>query len=180
MSNVRFTRSVCKEVQKLPAEQYNNVAEAIQNLEKDNWGDCKQLEGYRDVWRTRRGNTRVIWTKIGTDIIVIKAGDRKDVYKKLHVNRVENAELTAADILGIEPEKFENLPTYEAPRDDSSMYQFFFGNYLYFPVLTEQQRKLLTNVQRLSRNSSLLVQGSPGTGKSVCATLIACQAYESY
>ena len=183
MPIVRFTRSVCKEIQKLSANHRNNVVEVTWALQNNDLGDCKELQGYKDVWRTRKGDTRVIWTRDSAeDIIVIKVDERdEDTYNNIPTDRrVENPELTAADFLGVEPAKFENLPTYEAPRDDSSMYQFFYGNYLYFPVLTEQQRKLLTNVQRLSRNSSLLVQGSPGTGKSVCATLIACQAYESY
>jgi len=59
MYTIRFVRSAIKEIQKLPLQHYNNVSEIIQSFRKGDLGDCKRLEGYRDLWRTRKGDTRV-------------------------------------------------------------------------------------------------------------------------
>ena len=187
---IRFVRSAIKEIQKLPLQHYNNVSEIIQSFRKGDLGDCKRLEGYRDLWRTRKGDTRVIWKRInGETLLVIKADARRDVYEGDIDSRSQDTHLDSASILGIEPEKIGNLPTHELPRSAQSLHQFFFGGYVYSPVLTEEQRQLFSkrqlfsNLTDLTSNrpeiESLLIQSGPGTGKTICATLIACDLYEN-
>lgn len=186
MYTVRFVRSALKEIQKLPSQHYDNVIKIIQSFCHSDLGDCKKLEGYKDLRRTRMGDTRVIWKWINHNeiLLVIKADARKDVYEGDIDSRSQDTHVNWADILDIPLEASNNSPTHELPRSGQSLHQFFFGGYVYSPVLTEEQRQLFRDLNDLALNTpeikSLLIQSAPGTGKTICATLLACDLYENY
>ncbi|APB34625.1 hypothetical protein GlitD10_2292 [Gloeomargarita lithophora Alchichica-D10] len=185
MYKLRFTRSAISGIQRYP-----DVIEAISRFCEGHFGEHKALKGGDKLLRTRQGNHRIIWTRINeTTILVVKVGNRKDIYEN-NLGSVEQAleemepeELNWAD-LGIQVTMVENLPTYELPVNNSSLRQFFYGSYLYSPVLTDEQRKLLPNLTNFASYSqgidSLLIQSAPGTGKTICAVLLACNLYENY
>jgi mRNA interferase RelE/StbE len=63
-------------------DQQKRLAASISNLPK---GDTKQLKGYKDFYRLRVGEYRVIYTIIQDDLIIaiLSIGKRGDVYQKL-------------------------------------------------------------------------------------------------
>ncbi len=184
MYTVRFTRFAILGIQRYP-----DVIDTVTRFREGHFGEHKALSGCSKLLRTRTGNYRIIWTRIDENaILVVKVGDRKDVYRgrfssvEQAIEEMEPEELSWAD-LGIEDTKVEDLPTYELLPQTSSLRQFFYGGYLYSPCLTEEQKQLLSSLNVSSSHEkidSLLIQSSPGTGKTVCAALLACNLYEYY
>ncbi len=75
--------SAAKELGRIPLKDRRRVARRIAALADDpRPPGCEKLAG-RDAWRVRQGGYRILYT-IEDDIltvIVIKVGDRKDVYR---------------------------------------------------------------------------------------------------
>lgn len=65
-----------------PPEQRKRLARAIYNLPD---GDVKKIKGYKDLFRLRVGDYRVIFTINDKDliIIVLTIGNGGEIYKKL-------------------------------------------------------------------------------------------------
>lgn len=183
---VQVIRAAFKDIQKLPHQYFEDVAQIISNISLGNFGDHRKLQGYQDLWRTRKGDIRVIWERINQRVLIIKAGQRNNVYEGVIEDRDRSNLLNLSDILQIEPEKINDIPAYKWINDQqSSWHQFVFGDYLYSPVLTAQQREVFVFNELTSLNfnqnyntvPSFLLQSSPGTGKTICAALMACQLY---
>jgi mRNA interferase RelE/StbE len=82
---VVISKSVQKEISKLPIKEILKIKVAIMDLEENPrpFG-VKKLEGFEDLYRIKKGNYRIIYS-IEDDILsveVLKVGNRKDVYKK--------------------------------------------------------------------------------------------------
>ena len=75
--------SAAKELGRIPLKDRRRVARRIAALADDpRPAGCEKLAG-EDAWRLRQGGYRILYT-IEDDIltvIVIKVGDRKDVYR---------------------------------------------------------------------------------------------------
>jgi len=186
---VKVIRAAFKEIQKLTHEYFEDVAKIIKNFVNGDLGDHRKLSGYMDLWRTKRNETRVIWAKIDTNtLLVIKAGKRKDVYKNISEDRSRSNPLELYSLLGIEKERINDIPCYEwSDRKTTSWHQFVYGGYLHSPVLTEEQRKIFARLNNSSQDfsntstiTSLLLQSSPGTGKTICAALLASELHKIY
>jgi len=184
---IKIIRKALKEIQKLPFTAFELVEKVIRSFSEGNFGDCRQLAGYHNLNRTRKNDIRVIWTKDQEDnLLVIKAGKRDRVYREINENADRDNPICLSDFLNIEEEKIESIPTYEwFNQNHASWYQFVYGGYLYSPVLTKEQTKILHELSKISPYNqtiqeipSLLVQSAPGTGKTVCAALLACELYE--
>jgi hypothetical protein len=166
------------------------VAQVLNNMLEGDVGDCKALRGYRNLCRTRRGDIRVIWTRMSGnqshEILIVKVGLRDRVYRGIIQNSQRQSQSTVADLLGIEEGRIADLPSYQWNRNiNQSWYQFIYGGYLYSPLLTEEQKRVFRQLRDLHpchRDGlhSLLVQSAPGTGKTVGAVLIACEIYHNY
>ncbi len=84
MFEIRFKKSVKKDLQKLSKSVQKRVLDNIQrNLAKDPYKG-KALSGeFKGLYRWRAGNLRVIYEIQNKQLIVLvlKIGDRKDVYQ---------------------------------------------------------------------------------------------------
>lgn len=187
--SVGVVRAAFREIQKLPNKYFEYVAEIIRNMGIGDRGDCRRLVGYRDLWRTKKGRVRVIWTRNGSNsILIIRAGLRKEVYRGVLEDRNRINPLSISDVLNIPEDRISDIPTYEWDQTNrNSWYQFVYGGYLYSPILTNEQRELFNQIQQQSSQFlhrdkilSFLLQSSPGTGKTVFAALAACELHKSY
>lgn len=193
---IKITRAVIRHILKLH-NYFEDIARVLTDLSQGNLGDTKKLRGYRyrtgDLWRTKRGDIRVIWRRYIENnheiILVIAAGLRRDIYQNIYkkIRRDVNTEgaITPAELLGIEETRLEHLPTYQFDHKRvTSWYQFVYGGYLYSPLLTPEQqaisqRLITAKPPNHTPINSFLLQSAPGTGKTVCAALIACELFKT-
>ncbi|MCP4644372.1 MAG: type II toxin-antitoxin system RelE/ParE family toxin [bacterium] len=83
--SVTITRSAEKELDKLPAEMFERVADAILELEEQpRRPGCKKLRG-TDDYRLRVGAYRVLYSidDDARNVVVMGVGHRRDVYRGL-------------------------------------------------------------------------------------------------
>jgi mRNA-degrading endonuclease RelE of RelBE toxin-antitoxin system len=189
MAGVRIIRAALRDLQKLSHDDFGKVQIVLKRLSQDDLRDTKSLEGFAGLLRTRSGNLRVVWKRDKQDIIIIKVGDRRDIYRESWQNRkvynpphlnlvsqtLESANYDAINVA--------NTPQYQWDfQGEEYWYQFVYGGYRYSPILTSEQEKIydyllnnLTNYQ--NHYGTLLVQSAPGTGKTVCAALLASRLH---
>ncbi len=67
-------RALPKEVRRLPGGK-------IDRLQDDWTADVKKLKGFKNKYRLRAGNFRVLFELEGGTIVVYDVGDRKDIYE---------------------------------------------------------------------------------------------------
>ena len=73
-----------RQIRKLPRVDQIRVVRSIQTLAREpRPSGCRKLSGYDDVFRVRVGRYRVLYSIQDRRliIIVLKVGDRKDVYR---------------------------------------------------------------------------------------------------
>jgi mRNA interferase RelE/StbE len=80
---VVLTKTAEKNLSKLPVKVIEHLVQIIRSLELDpRPHGCKKLKGYKNLWRIRYGNYRIIYAI--DDIILLvdvrEIGHRKDVY----------------------------------------------------------------------------------------------------
>ncbi len=187
--SVKVVRAVLKDLQRLAQQHSEDIAHTIHELSQGKLGNRRKLQGYRGLWRTRRNEIRVIWTPLGKKaVLVIKAGLRGQVYQDVGEDRNRRNPLNLSDVLKIQAAQTKDLPTYEVNHlDRQSWYQFVYGDYLYYPVLTQAQKQVFQEFNRAALDfhphqdqvTSLLLQSSPGTGKTVLAAFIASELHQS-
>jgi mRNA-degrading endonuclease RelE of RelBE toxin-antitoxin system len=186
---IRFVSAAIREARKLPFADNENVHEIIKEMSIGNRGDFRKLSGYENLWRTRKNGVRVIWTNTNDrEILVVKVGQRKDIYQKINKSRNENQSLDLSNLLEIDKDRINDIPAYEWVEDSSKSWNhFIYSSYLYSPVLTKEQSEVFESLKPQKINfdkehnniSSFLVQSSPGTGKTVCAVLVACELHKT-
>jgi len=80
---IEWARSAERELRALPHREAVRVGKAVGLLaEEPRPGGCKKLKGYKDLWRIRVGDYRVIY-QIADKIRLVRVervGNRKDVY----------------------------------------------------------------------------------------------------
>jgi mRNA interferase RelE/StbE len=81
---ILLSKTARKHLDTLPEFIHNKIIEEISELTKvPRPSGCKKLKGYKNAWRIRVGDYRVIYgieDKI-LRILVIAIGHRKDIYK---------------------------------------------------------------------------------------------------
>ncbi len=80
---VRFKKSALKILYKLPNKEVVRITSLIGELsEEPRPNGCKKLKGYKNLWRMRSGNYRVIYSIEDQILIVeiLEIVDRKDAY----------------------------------------------------------------------------------------------------
>ncbi|MUG94959.1 hypothetical protein F7734_22375 [Scytonema sp. UIC 10036] len=194
MLQVKIIRAAFREIQKLPLPDLNKVYEILRCLSQEEQTDTKFLSGYDNLKRTRAGNLRVIWQREpSSDIVVIKAGLRGDVYDDAFDSRDRDCPIIITELLKPQGTELAEHPTYKwNQQQDSDWYKFVYSTYRYSPILTQYQRKVLEEPLRTLfaynqwltadtfRNRVCIVQSAPGTGKTVCATLFACEIHKQH
>ncbi|MBY0275467.1 type II toxin-antitoxin system RelE/ParE family toxin [Candidatus Binatia bacterium] len=81
---VEVSATAERQIRKLPHADQVRVVSVIQTLATEpRPSGCRKLSGYDDVFRVRVGRYRVLYSVEGRRliIIVLKVGDRKDVYR---------------------------------------------------------------------------------------------------
>ena len=83
---VELTRTAEKELYKLPSGVVEKIVVVLQSLQNEPRPvSCKKLKGYKDLWRIRIGNYRIVYAI--NDVILLvdvrEVGHRKDIYDKL-------------------------------------------------------------------------------------------------
>ena len=82
--DIEISQTAEKQLKKLPRREQQRVVAAVVALGSEPFPrGSRRLTGYDDVWRIRVGQYRVIYSvaKKKLIIIVLKIGQRKDVYR---------------------------------------------------------------------------------------------------
>ncbi len=83
--NIKYKSSVIKDLNKLDKVKLKRLLNKIERELSNNPGKDKMLSGnYKGLFSYRIGNYRVIYTvlKNKETILILKIGDRKDIYRK--------------------------------------------------------------------------------------------------
>jgi len=65
----------------LPKETRRLIGRKIDRAQTDLEGDVKKLKGFKNKYRLRAGNYRVLFELEGPLIVIYDVGDRKDIYE---------------------------------------------------------------------------------------------------
>jgi mRNA-degrading endonuclease RelE of RelBE toxin-antitoxin system len=186
-TKIQIIRTAFRKIQKLSHEYFEDVADILLSMNLGELGDRKKLKGYDGLWRTRKGDTRVVWCKYDTGILIVGAGKRDTIYQELLKNPDVSNPYPLNAVLEIEEEKINEIPTYEWDSYiHNSWYSFIHGEYLRYPILTHSQKSILqeikNNPSQLRQNPlyTILLQSPAGTGKTICSTLCACDNYKTH
>ncbi|GAB1544402.1 hypothetical protein NUACC21_70780 [Scytonema sp. NUACC21] len=191
MVQVKIIRAAFREIQKLPFRDLQTVYDILCRLTQEERTNTIALSGYDNLRRTRSGELRVIWQRESSgDIVVIKAGLRGDVYDDTFEIRDRECPITITELINPHGTELAEHPAYYWNHQrDSDWYKFVYSTYRYSPILTRYQREVLEQPLRtlfgynqwltdIFRNRVCVVQSAPGTGKTVCATLFACEIHK--
>lgn len=72
-----------KQLKKLPKVAQIAVGGKVRNFRAGNFLKTIKLSGYKNLFRTRVGNFRIVFRRDSLGIYVIALGDRKEIYKIL-------------------------------------------------------------------------------------------------
>jgi mRNA interferase RelE/StbE len=83
---VVLTQTAEKELQRLPVRMIEKIVGVLKSFEENpRPSGCKKLKGYKNLWRVRVGDYRIIYAI--EDIILLvdvrEVGHRKDIYDQL-------------------------------------------------------------------------------------------------
>lgn len=190
MPKVNITKAALREVQKLSHEDLRRVLKIINRLGQEDHRNTLHLKGRDGLLRTRVGRLRVVWRPDGDNILVVKVGYRRDIYR----DDLEERNLQSWNLaLELVDEDADAVDVQEVPithplyyrwhqEKDDAWHEFVYGGYRRSPVLTQEQedvyRKLLASLHNRASKGTWLIQSAPGTGKTVCAALLACRLHQ--
>jgi len=81
--NIGYKKSVERDLKKLPKAEARRVLDQIEEELSRKADACPVLKGrFAGLRKFRIGDYRVIYAILGDDVIVLRIGHRKDVYKK--------------------------------------------------------------------------------------------------
>ena len=78
---VEFLPVALKQLRALPKETRRLIGAKIDRVQYDLGGDVKKLKGFKNKYRLRAGNYRVLFELEGPTVVVYDVGDRKDIYE---------------------------------------------------------------------------------------------------
>lgn len=84
---IEISKTAERQFTKLGEKDQLRIARVINQLAVDPHPQgCRKLTGYKDVFRIRVGNYRIIYSveKKRLIIIILKIGHRKDIYRQVH------------------------------------------------------------------------------------------------
>ncbi len=81
---INYKSSVAKDLKRIDKSEVKRILDGIEkNLKKDPYS-AKALSGdFKGLYRYRLGKYRVIFTIIGDEVLILKIGHRKGVYRKV-------------------------------------------------------------------------------------------------
>lgn len=196
MPQIRIIRAALREIQKLACLDCEIVYEILRSLSQETDTDTVKLRQYNNLglFRTKKNKVRVIWKKEDNNIVIIKAASRDDAYENDLKDRdfenqesIIDTELYQELELELQGKEVCEQPAYKWSQENPDWYEFVFNNYRYSPVITSYQKEFMDtvfnsfNIYRYSEsnqklnNQACVIQSAPGTGKTLCATLFACE-----
>jgi mRNA interferase RelE/StbE len=84
--SVVLTQTAEKELRRLPAKVIEKIVTMLKSLEENPRPvGCKKLKGYKNLWRIRVGDYRLVYAieEVIMLVDVREIGHRKDIYDKL-------------------------------------------------------------------------------------------------
>jgi mRNA interferase RelE/StbE len=79
--NIEFLALALEQVRALPKDARRLIGAKLDRAQTDLAGDIKKLKGFKNKYRLRAGNYRVLFELEGTCLVVYNVGDRKDIYE---------------------------------------------------------------------------------------------------
>ncbi|MBA2562647.1 MAG: type II toxin-antitoxin system RelE/ParE family toxin [Chitinophagaceae bacterium] len=83
---VVLTKTAEKELQRLPSPTIEKIVNTLKSMEENpRPSGCKKLKGYKNLWRIRVGDYRIIYAieDVTLMVDVREIGNRKNIYDKL-------------------------------------------------------------------------------------------------
>lgn len=83
---VVLTQSAEKGLYKLPAQTVKRIIDVLKSLEESPRPQgCKKLKGYKNLWRIRIGDYRIVYAieEVVMLVDVREIGHRKDIYDRM-------------------------------------------------------------------------------------------------
>jgi mRNA interferase RelE/StbE len=81
--SVAYKKSVQRDLKKLPRSEVRRVLDQIEEELSKNAESYSVLKGrFVGLRKYRVGDFRVIYAVLGNDVVILRIGHRKDVYKK--------------------------------------------------------------------------------------------------
>ncbi len=78
---IEFLSSALEQIRGLPKDARRLIGTKLDRAQNDLAGDIKKLKGFKNKYRLRAGNYRVLFELEGGCLVVYSAGDRKDIYE---------------------------------------------------------------------------------------------------
>jgi len=78
---IEFLPVALAQLRALPRDTRRLIGGKLDRMQDDLSGDVKKLKGFKDKYRLRAGNYRVLFELEGGTIVVYDVGDRKDIYE---------------------------------------------------------------------------------------------------
>ena len=78
---VEFLPAALAQLRALPRDARRLIGGKIDRMQDDLAADVKKLQGFKNKYRLRAGNYRVLFELEGGVIVVYDVGDRKDIYE---------------------------------------------------------------------------------------------------
>ena len=65
----------------MPKDARRLIGAKLDRAQLDLTGDIKKMKGFKNKYRLRAGNYRVLFELEGASLVVYDVGDRKDIYE---------------------------------------------------------------------------------------------------
>jgi mRNA interferase RelE/StbE len=78
---IEFLASALDQIRALPKDTRRLIGAKLDRAQTDLLGDVKKLKGFKNKYRLRAGNYRVLFELEGSCLVVYSIGDRKDIYE---------------------------------------------------------------------------------------------------
>ena len=78
---IDFLQSALQQLRALPKDARRLIGAKLDRAQQDLTGDIKKLKGFRNKYRLRAGNYRVLFELESGCLVVYDVGDRKDIYE---------------------------------------------------------------------------------------------------
>lgn len=82
MYKLSYKSSIAKDLKRLDKQEIKKILDGIEDRILPNPLDGKPLKGdFRGCYRRRFGDYRVIYTVVGQEVLILRIGNRKEVYR---------------------------------------------------------------------------------------------------
>ncbi len=78
---IEFVPSALEQLRQLPRAVRRLIGQKLDQAQQDWSADIKKLKGFKNKYRLRAGNYRVLFELEGARLVVYDVGHRKDIYE---------------------------------------------------------------------------------------------------